>query len=524
MEDDYTNPEVTYPAGAPMNSYISSDQCLDPGKLVLLLNASKALASTTDIDGLLSTIVGEVQKVLNCEGAGVLLFDHEKEEFYWKIVLDRESYFETNSQNIRIPKDQGVCGWVFRTGLPALVNNASTDRRVYKSVDVISGFTTRTMICVPLQARDKRLGVLYALNKIQGWFTDDDVEVMSALAGSVAMALENASYYEELMVSNKELERLNRAKNKMLNHLSHELKTPVAIIDASLGILEKNLQKQGLDTSKMSFARMLRNLNRLKTIEKQVGHIVDDVDSAPQYPLMGLLDQLDEMIEITSDDQPELTQALKALQEKVNEQFPIQTKELRRAFVAEAFKSAEELCESMIQNRTIDLEFHPPEPAILKIPPQILSSLIEGLTRNAIENTPDYGKISVSGNLLDSGYRILIRDNGVGIPEPEQLNIFEGFNPVQATDLYSSGSRYAFNAGGTGTDLLKMRIFSERLGFKIGCLSERCSKIPTSSDVCSGNIKECEYCRSLEDCWNDGGTDFFIEFPPELVEVNLPLV
>ena len=49
---------------------------LDPAKLVLLFNASNALASTTDLDHLLAVIVAEVQIVLNCEGAGVLLVRH----------------------------------------------------------------------------------------------------------------------------------------------------------------------------------------------------------------------------------------------------------------------------------------------------------------------------------------------------------------------------------------------------------------------------------------------------------------
>ncbi len=54
----------------------------DSAKLVLLFNASKALALTTDLDQLLAVIVGEVQNVLNCEGAGVLLYDTERDDFY----------------------------------------------------------------------------------------------------------------------------------------------------------------------------------------------------------------------------------------------------------------------------------------------------------------------------------------------------------------------------------------------------------------------------------------------------------
>jgi len=69
-----------------------------------------------------------------------------------------------------------VCGWVLATGKPALVHDAANDPRVYRQVEARSGFVSRNMVCVPLQIRDKRLGVLYALNKIDDSFTDEDVE------------------------------------------------------------------------------------------------------------------------------------------------------------------------------------------------------------------------------------------------------------------------------------------------------------------------------------------------------------
>ena len=248
----------------------------DPAKMVLLFNASMALASTTDIDQLLNVIVGEVQHVLKCEGAGVLLYDKERDDFFWRIVKDKESLLASAKDEIRVPRDRGVCGWVFSTGQPTLVHDAANDPRLYKLVDVKSGFSTRNMICVPLQTQEKRLGVLYALNKIEGSFTDEDVEIMTALSGNVALALENASHVESLILSHKELERLNRVKNKILHHLSHELATPLAIIEASLRIVERKMNAGGNAGAKPPFERIMRNLERLKIIENQVSHIVEE--------------------------------------------------------------------------------------------------------------------------------------------------------------------------------------------------------------------------------------------------------
>lgn len=424
---------------------------LNPAKIMLLFNASKALASTVDLDQLLNIVVSEVQTVLECEGAGVLLYDPEKDDFYWRIVQDRERFLSSAQKEIRIPKDKGVCGWVFETGEPALVHDAANDPRLYREVDSKSGFTTRTMICVPLQSREKMLGVLYALNKSGGSFTGEDVEVMVAFSGSVAMALENAAYYERLASSHKELERLNLVKNEILNHLSHELNTPLSIIGATLKIIHKKLLAADVDVGSLPFERMMRNLERLKTIEKQVSHIVEDKELTEPGIVLGFLDWLIDFIEIQIEEEPQLAQALEALRGKIEAQLPAEVAQPDRVSIEAAFQAAELRVSQMLRNRALDIRFHPPDPVIIRIRPHIVMSVIEGLVRNAIENTPDHGRIEITGRNSESGYLITIRDYGVGIPESEQRNIFEGFCPVQETDMYCSRQRYELNAGGTGT-------------------------------------------------------------------------
>ncbi|MEJ2715554.1 MAG: GAF domain-containing protein, partial [Deltaproteobacteria bacterium] len=490
---------------------------LDAAKLNLLFNASKALASTTDLDQLLDVIVTEVRNVIDCEGAGLALYDEARDDLYWRTVQDPQSLLSSARDEIRVPKDKGVGGWVFRTGKPALVHDYNNDPRAYSTVDDKSGFSTRNMICVPLKTREKPLGVLYALNKVDGPFTDEDVEILVALSGSVALALENASQYDNLRKSYEELERLNRVKNKILNHLSHELKTPLAIIEASLKILERRIKVEGLNPERFPFERILRNLARLQIIEKQVGHIVEEKYYPERKMISAYLDNLKELIEIQKEDDPRLAEAMDSLKLKIDELFPEKTAEKEGVAVTAAFQAAEFRVRQMTQDRVLDIEFVPPDPVIIKMQPQIMRAVLSGLVRNAVENTPDHGKIVVTGENTPSGYKITIRDYGVGIPESEQPNIFEGFYPVQELDLYTSGRRYGFNAGGTGTDLLKIKIFSERFGFTVGFRSQRCSCIPTVRDLCPGDTSKCECCDRVEDCYTNGGTEFIVEFPPELV-------
>jgi K+-sensing histidine kinase KdpD len=483
----------------------------------LLYNAARALASTTSLDHLLNVISTEVRRVLDCEGVGVVLYDPERDDFYWRSVQDKDSLLSSAKEAIRIPKDKGVGGWVFETGKPALVHDAANDPRLFRQVETKSGFSTRNMICVPLETPETRLGVLYALNKIDISFNEEDVEILLALAGNVALALENATFYDELKKAYEEVSRLNHVKNKMLHHLSHELKTPLAVMEASLRIVKRKLERAGSDVENLPFGRLERNLERLKTIEKQVSHIVEEKDYGEGRIMADFLENLQDFADVQQEQVPELAKAIELLKAKIFETFPSEQGRAGSISVDAAFKAAEFRVRRMTEDRELDIVFESPDEAVFEIQPQILMSALGGLIRNAVENTPDYGSIVISGKLSEQGYVISVKDFGVGIPGSEQRNIFEGFYHLQETDLYSSGRKYAFNAGGTGADLLKIKIFAKRFGFEVEFDSERCSLIPRAADMCPGDIKKCPGCETVKDCLNNGGSEFRISIPHKLI-------
>jgi len=154
------------------------------------------------------------------------------------------------------------------------------------------------------------------------------------------------------------------------------------------------------------------------------------------------------------------------------------------------------------------------QPAIrIHIPSEPLEKLIVGLIKNAVENTPDEGKIKVKVRNKQNSIELVIKDAGVGIVEEHRHRIFEGFFPTQEIASYSSKTPFDFNAGGRGADLLRIMIFSERFNFKLDMQSTRCQYIPLHSDVCPGRISDCSFCRSSEDCYASGGTTFRAIFP-----------
>jgi signal transduction histidine kinase len=144
---------------------------------------------------------------------------------------------------------------------------------------------------------------------------------------------------------------------------------------------------------------------------------------------------------------------------------------------------------------------------------EILRKVFEGLLKNAIENTPDGGKIEVSLKGTDQEIRIDFRDYGIGISPQNQRLIFHGFFHTQDTMSYSSKRPYQFNAGGAGSDLLRTKVFSERFGFSIEFESARCRFIPHDTGECPGRISNCPFVMAKSDCFSSGGSTFSIRFP-----------
>ena len=144
-------------------------------------------------------------------------------------------------QEIRFPVTEGVAGHVYRTGEPLIVPDTSKSPYFFQGVDEQSEYRTENMLDVPVRNQERMIGVLCAVNKKEGRFDQTDVALMSAIASMIALPVENARINEELKRSYEEVQSLNRAKDRVIHHLSHELKTPVSVLSASLRLLHKRL-------------------------------------------------------------------------------------------------------------------------------------------------------------------------------------------------------------------------------------------------------------------------------------------
>lgn len=164
-------------------------------ELDTIRQVGSALASSTfDISKVLKYTMDMIREVMNVE-AGSLLFLEEKEleiAVAFNIKIKQMKKF-------RLKLGQGIAGYVAARGESIIVNDAEKSPHFFSRIDEISGFRTRSALCVPMISQGKVIGVIEVLNKVNGDFGAGDQDLLQSIATSVCIALENARLYKETL-------------------------------------------------------------------------------------------------------------------------------------------------------------------------------------------------------------------------------------------------------------------------------------------------------------------------------------
>jgi PAS domain S-box-containing protein len=479
-----------------------------------LFKIARAMYQYRGLDQRLSLITKEIQDLLGVEGAMVILLDEESQEFFFREAVFDKSETGTNFKEIRYPADKGIAGLVYRTGKPQIIKDAYKNPHFAQEIDRQAKYRTRDMLDVPLMLEGRMIGVLCAVNKKEGDFSQTHVEVLTTIANLVALPIENASINEELKRSYEDVKSLNRTKDRVIHHLSHELKTPVSILSASLNLLHKRLSEMADEDWKPIFDRAQRNLQRLLEMQYQLEDILREKDYKAYYMLSALLDACVDELEILISLGLGEKDIIKKIRRHIDDSYGPRkaTSEVIEPgpFVKEKIKALR----PKFAHRKCRLRTYVSQTAPIYIPADVLAKVVEGLVRNAVENTPDGGKITVKVRKGEIGPEIEVKDNGIGISEENLRLIFENYFTSYDTMQYSTRQPYDFKAGGKGFDLLRMKIFSERYNFNIKMTSQPCRFVDTKGHACPGNVEDCTPLADAKDCHNSGGTTVTVQFFP----------
>jgi len=451
-------------------------------KLHSLLELGQIIGLDLQLNEMLLKIAQKACEVMEADRGSVFLYDSATDELWSTVAMGM------GGEAIRMSSKAGIGGHSFQTGEVINLEDVYTDPRFNKEIDTHTGYRTRSLLCMPLYNRaGLKLGVIQLLNKKTGVFTEEDETFLQTFGNHASFFLEMAQLqkarFDALEQSRTELQRLNKAKSKALDHLSHELRTPIAVIQGNLRVLK---QKLNVKTSPIVEEKFF------KTLEKHLGRLLE------------IQQETEKIIQSYQDLEGDF------LSDEFKQKFAISFEPITLVPFSE--KKLEKIKERAA-HRSLHFQIEGQKDLSVPMAPRILEEILEGLLKNAIENTPDEGMIRIV--VEPKGPKVLLRvqDFGIGITPENQTYIFDGLFPTQETDLYSSKRPYEFNAGGKGLELLQMKVYGQRYGLELSTESQRCIHIPTDQDLCSGKISACPHCQTQEDCLKSGGSIFTVSFP-----------
>lgn len=185
----------------------------------MLLQVTTDLAKTKSLDEALETLVKITTSTIGAERGTIFLNDASTGELYSRIA---QGNFR---REIRILNSKGVAGWVFSKNQGVIIHDAYKDERFNKAVDVRTGFRTKSILCAPLRTiSGEKIGVSQILNKIDGEFDQDDLDLLEAMTEQAAIAIQGNIIVEQIEAARKqELEFLD-----VVSQVSSELElTPL---------------------------------------------------------------------------------------------------------------------------------------------------------------------------------------------------------------------------------------------------------------------------------------------------------
>ena len=181
----------------------------------ILLEVSNRLAASGNLREALDILVEITTAAIGAERGSMFLTDANSGELYTRITDGKFT------REIRILNTSGVAGHVFTTGKGVIIHDAYTDPRFNRDIDDLTGYTTGSILCVPLRTlKGQLIGVAQLLNKIKGEFDEADLELLEAMVGQAAIALESHRTVENIEnARQQELEFL-----KVVSEISSEIK------------------------------------------------------------------------------------------------------------------------------------------------------------------------------------------------------------------------------------------------------------------------------------------------------------
>lgn len=162
-------------------------------RLKVLSEVAKAANSVLEPRKVMEMVMGKAQALIRSEAWSLLLVDEKEQSLSFAVSKGEHA---SAIKDFKLQIGQGIAGWVVRYRRPVIINDVARDKRFDPSLDRITGFRTRSILCAPLISRGRIIGVVELLNKRRGRFTRVDMANLMLLVEPGAVAIENAILYK----------------------------------------------------------------------------------------------------------------------------------------------------------------------------------------------------------------------------------------------------------------------------------------------------------------------------------------
>lgn len=355
-----------------------------------ILKFSALINSSLNIEVVLNNAMKWAEEFINAEASSIYELDEESGEIFVRLARGKK---KDPVKDIRLKLGDGIAGSVVETGQPMVVQDVSKEKRFSYKFDKLTGFKTKSLICVPLTLRDKSIGAIQVLNKKdQEPFSKADLEILTSMSQQIAVAMENARLYRrlqerfeltanELRSAQGRLIRSERlaAMGHLVNGVAHEIRNPITTIGG--------------------FAKRIKNL-------------------------VGEDNRLKRYTDIIMNE----TARLERLVRQVNDLSKIQSAQLSPGNMISVIDEVLNWFKPLAAGQSVNVVRHIEKdlPMITMDSPQLVTAL-SNILENALESMSADGKIELDVHRDNNSIMIVVKDSGSGIAQMELDSIYDPF-------------------------------------------------------------------------------------------------
>ncbi|MDY6877678.1 MAG: response regulator [Chloroflexota bacterium] len=267
-------------------------------ELATLVEINRMVTSSLNLDEVLEATMQGIREILRVQAGSLVLVAEETGELVFRKTLGPK---RDRVAGRILQSGEGIVGYVVQSGEPQLVNDVERDPHFLAEIDEEIGFTSRIILCVPLKIHDRVIGAIEVINKLEGVFTERDLELLQAMAASVAVAVDNANLYSELADFTEALEHSQAqlvqvekmaAIGRLAASIAHEINNPLQAIHNSLHLslherVDDDKRWQYLSMAQAEVQRLIEIVQRMLDFYRpsRGGVVPTDVNSVVENVL-----------------------------------------------------------------------------------------------------------------------------------------------------------------------------------------------------------------------------------------------